>query len=190
MKFDFKIKVIAFVAIVFVGLFWLNSQSSSMDIGEQPAQPKNNSSQSQQGSDDKIPFAPSFTLKDLAGNNVSLSDYKGKVVFVNFWATWCPPCRAEIPHFVELVEKYGEDGFAILGISVDDPKDYKKIPDFKERFKINYPILLSDGKVASDYGGIRSIPTTFVVDRDGKELGKIVGTRSKARFEQIVKQVL
>ncbi len=182
MKFDFKLKAIVFVVVVFAGLFWLNSISAPNSANAQP--------QAKQVSKDEAPNAPEFKLQDLDGNSVSLADYKGKVVFVNFWATWCPPCRAEIPHFVELVDKYGEDGFAILGISVDDPKDFKKIPEFKENYKINYPILLSNGKVTRDYGGIGGIPTTFVIDREGKVLGKIVGAKSKEQFEGIIKQVL
>ena len=187
MKFDFKIKAIVFVVIVFGGLFWLNSQSIPDSVN---AQTQNSSVPAQQTGKAQNPFAPNFTLQDLEGNNVSLADYKGKVVFVNFWATWCPPCRAEIPHFVDLIDQYGEDGFAILGISVDDPKDHNKIPGFKDKFNINYPILLANGKVTRDYGGIRSIPTTFVLDRDGRALGKIVGSRSKEQFEEIIKKAL
>jgi len=187
MKLDFKIKAIAFVILVFGGLFWINSQYASTSVN---AQPQKNTAQTQAVSQNQNPVAPAFTLKDVEGHNVSLADYKGKLVFVNFWATWCPPCRAEIPHFVELVDKYGKDGFAILGISVDDPKDHKKIPGFMNKFDINYPILLDDNKTRYDYGGIESIPTTFVINREGKALGKIVGSRSKEQFEQIVLQEL
>jgi peroxiredoxin len=187
MKFDLKMKAIAFVVIVFAGLFWLNSTSATDNVKEETPQ---SSTAAEKVSNEETPSAPNFSLQDLEGNSVSLADYRGKVVFVNFWATWCPPCRAEIPHFVELVNQYGKDGFAILGISVDDPKDQNKIPGFKEKYKINYPILLSNGQVANDYGGIRSIPTTFVVDREGKALGKIVGSRSKKQFEEIIKEAL
>ncbi|KAA3611106.1 MAG: TlpA family protein disulfide reductase [Calditrichaeota bacterium] len=189
MKLDFKVKAIGFVVIVFLGLFWVNSQTTSADIApkQQTQQPQN---QAQQASQQEAPMAPAFTLQDVDGKKVSLADYKGKVVFLNFWATWCGPCRAEIPHFVELVDKYESEGFAILGISVDSPNDHKKIPDFMDKYKINYPVLLDDNKTRWDYGGIQSIPTTFVIDREGKALGKIVGARSKEQFEGIIKQVL
>ncbi len=187
MKFDFKLKAIVFVVDVFAGLFWLNSISAPNSAN---AQPQKSQPQAKQVNKDEAPNAPEFKLQDLDGNTVSLSDYKGKVVFVNFWATWCPPCRAEIPHFVELIDEYGKDGFAIIGISIDDPGDHKKIPGFMKQYKINYPILLDDNKTRFDYGGIGSIPTTFVIDREGKALGKIVGARSKEQFEGIIKQVL
>jgi cytochrome c-type biogenesis protein len=192
MKFDLKMKIILFVVIVFGGLFWYNSTSIPSGVVAKPQEnsSQQNSTQAKPVGEQKAPDAPPFTLKNINGGEVSLADYKGKVVFVNFWATWCPPCRAEIPHFVELIDKYGKDGFVILGISVDDQKDHKKIPAFMKKYKINYPILLDDNKTRFDYGGIRSIPTTFVIDREGKVLGNIVGSRSKEQFEDIIKQVL
>ncbi len=192
MKFDLKMKIILFVVIIFGGLFWYNSTSIPSGVVAKPQEKSSqqNSTQTKPAGEQKTPDAPPFTLKNINGGEVSLADYKGKVVFVNFWATWCPPCRAEIPHFVELIDKYGKDGFAILGISVDDKKDHKKIPAFMKKYKINYPILLDDNKTRFDYGGIRSIPTTFVIDREGKVLGNIVGSRSKEQFEDIIKQVL
>ncbi len=134
--------------------------------------------------------APDFTLKDINGNPVKLSDYKGKLVFVNFWATWCPPCRAEIPSFVELIEKYGDQGFTILGISVDKPADLEKIPAFMDKMKMNYPVLIASTEVVQAYGGISSIPTTFVINKEGNVLGRIVGSRSREMFESIIKKYL
>jgi cytochrome c biogenesis protein CcmG/thiol:disulfide interchange protein DsbE len=181
-----KWKALAVFVPVFAALVWFTFDSSqstanvSSNEDEKKAAPVNENLQS----------APVFTLKDLEGNQVSLSDYQGKLVFVNFWATWCGPCRMEIPHFVELVDEYGDDGFAILGISVDDPRDFEKIPGFAEKFNINYPVLYANGQVVQMYGGIGSIPTTFVINREGKALGKIVGARSKEEFEGIIKQFL
>ncbi len=100
MKLDFKIKAIAFVVVVFAGLLWVNSQFAS--AGNVNVQQQKNTSKAQPASKQDIPYAPAFALQDINGNTVSLADYRGKVVFVNFWATWCPPCRAEIPHFVDL----------------------------------------------------------------------------------------
>lgn len=140
-------------------------------------------------SDNNYPVAPGFTLKDLNGDDLSLSDYRGKVVFVNFWATWCPPCRAEIPSFIELVDQYGKDGFEVIGIGVD-PRDFSKVPGFVQQYNINYPVVYANGEVVTAYGGIESIPTTFVVDRNGRIVEKIVGSRPKNAFESIITGLL
>jgi peroxiredoxin len=192
MKFDMKWKVILVFAVAF-GVLYLLSEDGNVNVSDPipQATPTSAQTQNQNEGQQELQDAPLFTLKDLDGNSVALDDYKGKIVFVNFWATWCPPCRAEIPHFVKLIDKYGDQGFVILGISVDDPKDYQKIPGFKDKFDINYPILLDEqGKVGFQYGGIQSIPTTFVLNKEGKALGKIVGSRSYEQFEDIIKRFL
>ncbi len=137
----------------------------------------------------QYPVAPPFTLPDLNGKEVSLSDFKGKVVFLNFWATWCPPCRREIPSFIELINKYGDDGFVVLGVAVD-PREFEKVKPFAEQIGINYPVVYDKKGVSQMYGGIRSIPTTFVINRDGKVVQRIVGSRPKQVFESIIKQWL
>ena len=138
---------------------------------------------------DNYVAAPDFALENLDGDVVRLSDYKGKVVFLNFWATWCPPCRAEIPYFIELVDQYGEDGFIVLGVDLD-PRDFSKVPGFVAQQGINYPVLYDTKQVSGMYGGIQSIPTTFVINRDGKVVEQIVGSRPKQVFESIVKNWL
>ncbi len=137
----------------------------------------------------KFQDAPQFTLPDLEGKDVSLSDFKGKLVFLNFWATWCPPCRREIPHFVELVNKYGKDGFTVLGVALD-PRDFAKVKPFAKEYGINYPVVYDKKRVSELYGGIGSIPTTFVINRQGKIVLKIVGSRPKEVFENIIKKWL
>jgi cytochrome c biogenesis protein CcmG/thiol:disulfide interchange protein DsbE len=112
--------------------------------------------------------APPFTLLDLNGNKVSLSDYKDNVVILDFWATWCPPCIKEIPHFIELYKEYKNKGLVILGISVDH-QGISIVKAFNKKFKINYPILMADSRIAIAYGNIRSIPTTFVLDKSQLE---------------------
>lgn len=138
--------------------------------------------------DDQAPQAPPFTLRDLNDEEVSLSDYKGKIVFVNFWATWCGPCRMEIPHFIELMDQYSDD-FTVLGIALD-PREFDKVPAFAEQMGINYPVLYDRSGVSNMYGGIRSIPTTFVVNRQGRVVERIVGSRPKEVFENIIKDNL
>ena len=138
---------------------------------------------------DQYVAAPDFALEDLEGDVVRLSDHKGKVVFLNFWATWCPPCRAEIPYFIDLVEKYGDDGFEVVGIALD-PRDFSKVQTFVDQQGINYTILYDTKNVQGMYGGIQSIPTTFVINRDGKVVEQIVGSRPKNVFESTIKKWL
>ncbi|HEY9857585.1 MAG TPA: TlpA disulfide reductase family protein [Stenomitos sp.] len=119
--------------------------------------------------------APDFSLPRTGdGKTVKLSDFKGKVRIVNFWATWCPPCRAEIPHFVSMYKDLKGKGVEIIGISLDQKGDAAVAPFVKEN-KMNYPVLLGDENVVSAYGGIRGIPTTFIVDRQGRIVKKFVG---------------
>lgn len=133
--------------------------------------------------------APEFTLLDIDGNKVSLSDFKGKVVILDFWATWCPPCIAEIPHFIELYDEYKNRGLEVIGISVDW-NGQRVVPPFAEERGINYILLLGDDEVADLYGGIISIPTTFILDREGGIRKRYMGYRDKEVFERDIKELL
>ncbi|OFW41039.1 MAG: hypothetical protein A3J29_13620 [Acidobacteria bacterium RIFCSPLOWO2_12_FULL_67_14b] len=126
-----------------------------------------------------------FTMKDLDGKDVSLSSYKGKVVLLNFWATWCGPCKAEIPGFVEIQEKY-KDKLVIVGFSVDDTAE--KAREYANQYKMNYPILLGEGRedVQDAYGPIWGIPASFIISKDGKVCRKHLGIAPKAVFEKEV----
>jgi cytochrome c biogenesis protein CcmG/thiol:disulfide interchange protein DsbE len=130
------------------------------------------------------PVAPDFSLPDLSGKLCTLSAYKGNVVVLDFWATWCPPCRMSLPEMVELQKKFKDKGLVILGVSLDDPRQAndKYLLAFKEKFGINYTILRYDGKVIRDYFGFKSpvIPTIFVIDREGKIRNKHEGYRPGA----------
>ena len=126
-----------------------------------------------------------FTMKDLDGKQVSLSSFKGKVVLLNFWATWCGPCKAEIPGFVEIQEKY-KDQLVIVGFSVDDTAE--KARAYATQYKINYPILLGEGRedVQDAYGPIWGIPASFIISKDGRVCRKHLGIAPKAVFEREV----
>ena len=123
--------------------------------------------------------APDFTLRDLSGNKVSLKDYRGQIVLLDFWATWCVPCRRSIPELVELQKKYMNKELVILGLSIDDPKSYdnKYLLEFGKRLKINYRILRVDEKVIKHYLGTEptGIPMLFVIDRQGRIIDRVIG---------------
>ncbi|MFH0731672.1 MAG: TlpA disulfide reductase family protein [Candidatus Omnitrophota bacterium] len=133
--------------------------------------------------------APSFTLTDINGNSFDSSGLKGKVVILDFWATWCPPCREEIPHFVELDKQYNDKGLAVVGISLDEG-GASAVKSFAQENGISYPILIGTQEVQSAYGGIRGIPTTFIIDRNGNIVQKVVGYRDKDFFEEAIKDLL
>lgn len=137
------------------------------------------------------PLPPDFNLPEIfSGNPIKLAELEGKVVLVDFWATWCGPCRMEIPHFVELQNTYKKQGFTMVGISLDQ-QGVEMVKNFSKQWKINYPIVIdSSGEVASAYGGIRSIPTTYLIGRDGTVKETIVGYRPKEVFEEAIKKAL
>jgi cytochrome c biogenesis protein CcmG/thiol:disulfide interchange protein DsbE len=132
--------------------------------------------------------APDFTLTALDGQPLRLADYKGKVVLLDFWATWCAPCRSEIPKFVTWQKQYGPQGLQVIGISMDDSD--KPVPGFVQQFQIDYPVALGDAKLADQYGGVLGLPVTFVIDRDGRIHHKHVGLTDTALLEGEIKRLL
>jgi thiol-disulfide isomerase/thioredoxin len=131
---------------------------------------------------------PAFLVNDLDGNPVSTAAWKGKVVFINFWATWCPPCRAEIPVLIDLANRY-KDRLQVVGVSVDDgdPAEVKK---FAKQAGINYPIVMADRAIVAEYGGVAALPTLFVVNPDGNVVQKHEGLFSNALYEAEVRLLL
>jgi len=136
-------------------------------------------------------LAPDFELTDLAGKRIALADYKGKVLFLNFWATWCPPCRAEIPDFIEAYKENRDQGFEILGVSVDT-KGKGVVADFVQKYKINYPVVLESRaktqQLVNDYQPGQFIPTTIIIDKQGRIRHKHVGQMSKKQLLEYFQQ--
>jgi cytochrome c biogenesis protein CcmG/thiol:disulfide interchange protein DsbE len=131
--------------------------------------------------------APDFTLADADGVKVSLADYKGQVIILNFFASWCPPCRSEIPDFIDLQKRYSGAGFTFIGVSLVSAGETK---DFAAKMGMNYPTLVDDGKVSNTYGPVRSIPTTFVIDKTMTVVKMYIGARSKETFENDIIELL
>ena len=133
--------------------------------------------------------AVNFSLKSSNGTSYELSKYKGKVVVVNFWATWCGPCRKEIPDFIEAYKKYKSKGLEIIGISLDQD-GWTKVTPYVKQSNINYPVVLGDEKVVQNYGGFNAIPTTFIVDKNGNIVDQHTGTMSLKQLEAKLKPLL
>ena len=172
MKRHILLLMIAGLSLVCFSLFW------HADSGTEPVQGQPNR-----------PVAPDFALKGLDGTLVHLSDYKGQIRIVDFWATWCPPCRAEIPHFNALAEKYGKQGVTIIGIS-QDQGGVAAVRSFAKSHKIVYTLVMGDLETVREYGNIQSIPTTFVIDQKGRIFSKHEGYRPQEVFEQEIQQLL
>jgi thiol-disulfide isomerase/thioredoxin len=133
--------------------------------------------------------APDFTLQSLDGKTVRLSDFRGKPVVLNFWATWCGPCKIEMPWFVDLQKEYGPAGLQFLGVAMDDAST-KEIKEFAESMKVNYPILIGKESVGDDYGGVQFLPETFYIDRNGKVVDKAFGLKGRGEIEDAIKKIL
>ena len=133
--------------------------------------------------------APDFELPTLDGRKVKLSDFRGQAVLLNFWATWCSPCRIEMPWFVDVQKQYGKDGLVVLGVAMEDTAS-AKIAEFAHEMGVNYPVLLGTDKVSDDYGDVRSLPTTFYIDRNGMIVAKAVGLLGREEVESDVKKAL
>jgi thiol-disulfide isomerase/thioredoxin len=167
--FFVAVLVAAMLYVASHGIKGANNNSESLDVAGKPA--------------------PDFTLESLEGKNIQLSGYKGQAVLLNFWATWCGPCKIEMPWFVELQKEYGPQGLQIVGVAMDDAsKD--DIAKFVKEMGVNYPVLIGKEAVGNDYGGVNVLPTTFFIDRDGKIVAREFGLQSRSVFVDNIKKSL
>ena len=133
--------------------------------------------------------APDFSLASVDGKTVKLSEFRGKAVLLNFWATWCEPCKVEMPWFIQLQQQYGSQGLQVVGVAMDDssPKD---ISEFAQKMGVNYPIAIGKEAVGDQYGGIPYLPSTFYIGRDGKVIDRVYGLVSRSEIEANIKRAL
>jgi thiol-disulfide isomerase/thioredoxin len=142
------------------------------------------------GGPDKGIMAPAFELKSIPeGKSTPLASFRGKAVLLNFWATWCGPCKIEMPWLVDLQKKYGPQGLQIVGVAMDDTSD-KEIADFTHKMGVNYVVLKGTEKVGDLYGGVEGLPTTYYLDRSGKVVDKTLGLASESVIEDAIKKSL
>ena len=134
-------------------------------------------------------LAPDFQLKSLDGKQVRLSDFRGKAVLLNFWATWCAPCKIEMPWFVDLQKQYASQGLQVIGVAMDD-SGQDTIAKFAKELGVNYPVLIGKESVGDAYGGVEFLPTTFIIDRQGKVVNRVFGLAGRSEFEDSIKKAL
>lgn len=133
--------------------------------------------------------APDFTLESLDGQNIRLSNLRGKAVLLNFWATWCSPCKIEMPWFIELQKQYGSQGLQVIGVAMDDSSK-EDISKFAKEMGVNYPVLLGKEAVGEEYGGVPALPESFFIGRDGNIVDRIIGLKGKGEIEESIKKAL
>jgi peroxiredoxin len=134
-------------------------------------------------------MAPDFQLTDSAGEPVRLSQFRGRAVLVNFWATWCAPCRQEIPMLADFQRSYGSRGLVVLGLALDD-EGWSVVRPFAQAFKINYPVMIADSKITDLFGGLKAVPMTFIIDKQGRIAAVHAGLYQKSEYEADIEAVL
>lgn len=179
------IKVSRNILIILFFVATVNIVSCSKEKSEEP---KINQLENSSGFQEETK-APDFNLESTNGENVKLSDFAGKIVILDFWATWCGPCRMGVPDLVAIQDEY-KDNVVIIGISLDDQRTKKDIAPFMKQYGVNYPVVYGNSEVVMNYGNIRAIPTSFIVDQNGNIVDKHIGLVSKDKYLSKIKSLL
>lgn len=175
------------VIVIFAIFFVVNNSRTEPEQGPYP--PDYEPQEETKTADKEVKSAPAFELKDVEGKTVKLSDYEGKVVLLDFWATWCPPCRKGIPDLISLKKQYG-DKVEVIGISVDRDETVGEVPGFVKEYGINYPVVYGNTDMYEAYGGIEAIPTSFVIDKEGNITSKHVGLIPVEQYQTEIEALL
>jgi thiol-disulfide isomerase/thioredoxin len=197
----FGVMVVGIALLLWAGWHNLRERRLAMQKAEEnhvvltPMKPGDTAQAGASDSDIEAPkmlgkVAPGFTLATLDGNKVSLSDYKGRPVLVNFWGTWCAPCKIEMPWFEEFRKQYAAQGFEILGLTDDVDAGKDAIAKVVKKTGVTYPILLTDGKVQKAYGGLDYLPVSFYIDRNGVVVEQTAGLGGKDEIEAHIKKAI
>lgn len=182
--------VILCVVVAITGLLLLGKRASKPPESANAAANSQSAPPPSAGDPARGSLAPAFELKSIPdGRATQLASFRGKAVLLNFWATWCGPCKIEMPWLVDLQKKYGPQGLQIVGVAMDDTSD-KEIADFAHKMGVNYVVLKGTEKVGDLYGGVDRLPLTYFVDRSGKVVDEIVGLRGSADIEDAIKKTL
>ena len=188
--------------LVIAGLFWagvhnLRARRAALEANHIQLIPVKDGAASdsagapdEDGSNLRGKAAPGFVLTGVDGKRVSLSDYKGHPVVVNFWATWCGPCKLEMPWFQEFASKYKPQGLVVLGLAQDDNISRQDVATAAKRIGVSYPILMPDDKVTKAYGGVEYLPETFYLDKSGKVLEITAGAPTKDQMEAKIQEII
>ena len=166
-----------------------SSKTSTSEVAKLPDPAPSAASQPQVAQQSGNSSAPDFVLPDLQGTPVRLSDYRGRVVLLDFWATWCGPCRRTIPDLIGLRQTHNQAGFEVLGVALEK-RGLEALVPYVENTQIPYPVLIGNGQVVTQYGGFRSIPTAFLIGRDGTIRNRYVGGQPRSVLEKAILELL
>lgn len=172
------------ILLFFVVLFVFGIIGCRKNVKVEPENKTNPAVEKSESSD----LAPNFDLTSTDGKNIKLSDYRGKIVIIDFWATWCPPCRKGIPDLIELQKEF-KNNLVVIGISLDQDTKSDVVP-FMKKYGINYPVVYGTNQVIMDYGSINAIPTSFIINKEGKIVDKHIGLVPKSEYANKIKELL